>query len=135
MANHSSILTWRIPWTEERGGPQSMGLQELDTTEQLNHQPPPYIIEDLPFQPFSFLLLFCHIMWHVGLNSGPLQWECRVLTTGCQGSVILAIFKCTIKCTIQVYNSVAFSTFTILCHHHYLFPELFHYPKHKFCTR
>ena len=24
---HSSILAWRIPWTEEPGGPQSMGLQ------------------------------------------------------------------------------------------------------------
>ena len=36
--NHSSILAWRIPWTEETGGLQSMGSQtvELDTTEQLN---------------------------------------------------------------------------------------------------
>ena len=25
MANHSSILAWRIPWTEELGGLQSMG--------------------------------------------------------------------------------------------------------------
>ena len=30
MATHSSILTWRIPWTEEPGGLQSM--EELDTT-------------------------------------------------------------------------------------------------------
>ena len=27
MATHSSILAWRIPWTEEMGGLQSMGLQ------------------------------------------------------------------------------------------------------------
>ena len=27
MATHSSILAWRIPWTEELGGLQSMGLQ------------------------------------------------------------------------------------------------------------
>ena len=26
MATHSSILAWRIPWTEEPGGLQSMGL-------------------------------------------------------------------------------------------------------------
>ena len=32
MANHSSILTWKISWTEEPGGLQYMGLQELDTT-------------------------------------------------------------------------------------------------------
>ena len=27
MATHSSTLAWRIPWTEEPGGLQSMGLQ------------------------------------------------------------------------------------------------------------
>ena len=27
MATHSSILAWRIPWIEESGGLQSMGLQ------------------------------------------------------------------------------------------------------------
>ena len=27
MATHSSILAWRIPWTEEHGGLQSLGLQ------------------------------------------------------------------------------------------------------------
>ena len=27
MATHFSILAWRIPWTEEAGGLQSMGLQ------------------------------------------------------------------------------------------------------------
>ena len=32
MAPYSSILAWRIPWTEETGRLQSMGLQELDTT-------------------------------------------------------------------------------------------------------
>ena len=31
MATHSSILAWRIPWTEEPGGLQSMALQESDT--------------------------------------------------------------------------------------------------------
>ena len=33
MATHSSILAWRIPWTEEPGGLQSIGCTELDTTE------------------------------------------------------------------------------------------------------
>ena len=32
MATHSSIFAWRIPWTEEPGGLQSMGSQESDTT-------------------------------------------------------------------------------------------------------
>ena len=29
MATHSSILAWRIPWTEEPGGLQSMGLERV----------------------------------------------------------------------------------------------------------
>ena len=37
MATHSSILACEIPWTEEPGRIQSMGSQELDTTQQLNH--------------------------------------------------------------------------------------------------
>ena len=44
QATHSSILAWRIPWTEEPGGLQSIGSQKSDMTEvtqqarmQLNH--------------------------------------------------------------------------------------------------
>ena len=37
MATHSSILAWRIPWTEKPGGLQSMGSQKSDTTERLNN--------------------------------------------------------------------------------------------------
>ena len=29
MAAHSSVLVWRIPWTEEPGGLQSVGLQRV----------------------------------------------------------------------------------------------------------
>ena len=29
MATHSSILAWRIPWTEDAGGLQSMGPQRV----------------------------------------------------------------------------------------------------------
>ena len=42
MATHSSIIAWRIPWTEVPGGLQSMGLQsqtqlksESDTVEAI----------------------------------------------------------------------------------------------------
>ena len=43
MAIHSSILAWKIPWTEEPGGLQTMGCKESDTTEQVtlfNTSPP-----------------------------------------------------------------------------------------------
>ena len=38
IATHSRILVWRIPWTEEPGGLQSMGHKESDTTERLNNK-------------------------------------------------------------------------------------------------
>ena len=31
VITHSSILAWEIPWTEEPGGPQSVGLQKSQT--------------------------------------------------------------------------------------------------------
>ena len=37
MATHSSILAWRIPWTEEPSGLRSIGCKELNTTKQLTH--------------------------------------------------------------------------------------------------
>ena len=39
MATHSSILAWRIPWTEAPGRQQSMGCKESDTTEDTKHPP------------------------------------------------------------------------------------------------
>ena len=38
MADHSSILAWRIPWTEEPGGLHPWGHTESDTTERLSTQ-------------------------------------------------------------------------------------------------
>ena len=39
MATHSSILAWRIPWTEEAGGPQSMGSQRVGHTDTMAGEP------------------------------------------------------------------------------------------------
>ena len=36
MATHSSIFSWRIPWTEAPGGLQSTGHKESNTTERLH---------------------------------------------------------------------------------------------------
>ena len=35
MAAHSSLLAWRIPWTEEPGGLQSMGHTESDVLDHV----------------------------------------------------------------------------------------------------
>ena len=36
MATHSSTIAWKIPWTEEPGRLQSMGLQRVGLTERLH---------------------------------------------------------------------------------------------------
>ena len=40
MATHSSILPWKIPWTEDPGWYSPWGPQKLDTTEQLAQHSP-----------------------------------------------------------------------------------------------
>ena len=39
MATHSSILAWRIPWTESLAGYSPWGRKESDTTEGLKFSP------------------------------------------------------------------------------------------------
>ena len=43
MAAHSSILAWRIPWTEEPGGLQSMGSQRVTYDLATIPPAPPYV--------------------------------------------------------------------------------------------
>ena len=48
MATHSSILAWKIPWTEDPGGLQSMGSQrvghDLATKQQQQQQKDKYCV-------------------------------------------------------------------------------------------
>ena len=64
MATHSSILAWKIPWTEEPGGLQSKGLQRVrhawaqDTATQQSSATP------LNFKHYPFFLLNCVFSEH-----------------------------------------------------------------------
>ena len=77
MATRSSILAWKIPWTEEPGGLQSMGSQKVRHiwgTEQAgtltslsgDSDPPgvPYVV--VQYSPKSFLGVHCHAEWSKG---------------------------------------------------------------------
>ena len=55
MATHSSIFAWKIPWTEEPGGLQSMGSQESDVTQRLNHDNYREVLRKLSYVVFVFL--------------------------------------------------------------------------------
>ena len=52
MTIHSSILAWRIPWTEKPGGYSPWGHKESDTTERLTHT-------------HTHMLLCAHIKIHI----------------------------------------------------------------------
>ena len=56
MATHSSILAWRIPWTEEPGGLQSMGLHRVGHNLVTKQQQCIYVNATLSICPTLFLL-------------------------------------------------------------------------------
>ena len=47
MATHSSIPVWKIPWTEEHGGLQLMGMQVRHDLVTRPPPPPPHYMPDL----------------------------------------------------------------------------------------
>ena len=54
VATHFSIFAWRIPWTEEAGGLQSVGCKESETTERLS---------TAQHKVYCFLSLSLHWYW------------------------------------------------------------------------
>ena len=70
MASHSRILAWRIPWTEEPGGIQSMGSKRVEYswahTHSLTHIHPP---SALLSQLFSFLFTLISVAFALKIIS------------------------------------------------------------------
>ena len=58
MATHSGIPAWRISWTEEPGGLQSLGLQRVWKIEWLT----------LSFSPRVCIILFVYFLWQIISN-------------------------------------------------------------------
>ena len=54
MATHSSMLAWRIPWTEEPGGLQSMGSQSQTGLSHYNQQPSLFHCMTLPCEEMQY---------------------------------------------------------------------------------
>ena len=82
MATHSSILTWRIPWTEEPGGPQSQASQSEATehmcarTHTHTHSPSQGLCTPLPcvcfLQGFSHAVSSTSRFQNIHIPEGPL---------------------------------------------------------------
>ena len=88
MATHSSILAWEIPWTEEPGGLQSMGLQKSDMTE---HTCMPIMVDflwqfDWPWgiqMKHDFWVCLCRYFWmRLAFGSVDSVWLMAVPSVG-----------------------------------------------------
>ena len=78
MATHSSIPAWRIPWTEEPGGLQSMEVTRV-VHDLATSQPPPHdyvILLKLVCCPLPscFIMAYCLSLGEG--NGNPLQYSC-----------------------------------------------------------
>ena len=101
MATHSSILAWRIPWTEEPGEFQSMGLQRVrHNWSDLAHAHSNHINQSNPFLGLSFIRAGpkagCSDVLspdlgaaHSSLPSPSSWWSWCLLYTGCTDKMIM----------------------------------------------
>ena len=65
MATHSSILTWKVPWTEEPGRLQSVGLQRVRHSLETKPPPPHINMHTLNlYITYLSLILYTHINTH-----------------------------------------------------------------------
>ena len=62
MTTHSSILAWRIPWTEEPGGLQSIGLQRVRMKQLSVHTETLKQEDDRHDAVYVFKISFCSCM-------------------------------------------------------------------------
>ena len=70
MATHSSILAWRIPWTEEPGGLQSVGSHRVTRLKRVS------TYDCTSEVPVGFGVLFCFIFLYIvcpATHSGKLH--------------------------------------------------------------
>ena len=73
MATHSSILAWRIPWTEEPSGLSSWNHKESNMTEQLSMHP--WVLKKLIFDDLFGECLFWGPHWGKEIGDIPaLHW-------------------------------------------------------------
>ena len=89
MAIHSSTIAWKIPWTEELGRLQSMGLQRVrhNWATSLTHSVAlssslPYLLVLFIVSSFSFLFFFFTSLVAQMVKCLPTMWETRVQSLG-----------------------------------------------------
>ena len=108
MATHSSILAWRIPWTEGPVGPQSWNHKEPDTSERLltmggmlgcdyvllNKQQGPCLPSSSRLNGHIEWKVFLWLSWSLPFG----RFQPRVLVAHPSAGICL-MFRCTLKLT------------------------------------
>ena len=93
MANHSSVLAWKIPWTERPGGLQSIASQRVGRDLAHMHTPNCLIIHHTKIilserkKAVFGKLLYC-LHWYVGGVSGM-----PILSAGKVPGFLIEVFK------------------------------------------
>ena len=64
LATHSSILAWKISWTEEPGGLQSMGSQRVRHDWETNTFPSPWFWDSFVLLHVSTVPFYCLVVFH-----------------------------------------------------------------------
>ena len=116
MANHSSILAWRIPWTEEPGGPQSIGLQRVGHDWSDLAHTHTYATRAPSIFRARFPLVSVQELSHVRLSVTP--WTVT-LQTFLSFTVSQNLLKLTSIKSVMPFNHL------ILCHPFLLLPSIF----------
>ena len=103
VATHSSILAWRIPWTKEPSGLQSMGLQKSQRTHSTKKMKPILSLFPPfppPFNLYSLLYILCVVLYLVAHS-------CLTLWKG-NGSLLLllAISRITLLQSLVLQNYI-----------------------------
>ena len=76
MATHSSILAWRIPWTGEPGGLQSMGLQGVRQNEATEREHGGIFFCRVFILQFWFSTLYCPIYCYSWIYTVEKLFKC-----------------------------------------------------------
>ena len=93
MATYCSILAWRITWTEEPGGLQSMGLQRVGHDWVTTHT---NTLMALILDPWPFSLAICHCSWvHIYSDLCPYKVVIQIHCLSCplKGFLLTTVFQ------------------------------------------
>ena len=124
MAPYSSILAWRIPWTEELGELQSLGHKQSDTTEATQHAYTrvcvclscPALCQPVDCSPPGFSV-------HEILQASILEWVAISSVTPPCFTIVHTVCACSVK-------SDSAAPWTVVCQA----PLSMEFPQHEYCS-